>query len=214
VKTFVFNPRANGPVQPFRFPLCISITGQVPERNKAMKRFLTLSAAMAAVATLSLANVQAGTADAGAVDFGSFTPAPGAEFVEVNVTSNIISMVTSLAAKSEPEVADALKGLKAIHVNVLGINASNRTEVHDRIDSVRADLTKAGWERVVTVMKGKDDVGVFMKTRGTEAVEGVVVTVLQGDGHAVFVNVVGDIRPEKLAMVGERFNIEPLKHLK
>jgi hypothetical protein len=37
---------------------------------------------------------------------------------------------------------------------------------------------------------------------------------MQGDGHAVFVNVVGDIRPEKLAMVGERFNIEPLKHLK
>ncbi len=27
----------------------------------------------------------------------------------------------------------------------------------------------------------------------------------------MFVNVVGDIRPEKLALIGERLNIEPLK---
>jgi len=52
-----------------------------------------------------------------------------------------------------------------------------------------------------------------MKTRGPEAVEGIVVTVLEDKGHAVFVNLVGDIRPDKLNTVGERFNIEPLKHL-
>ena len=34
-------------------------------------------------------------------------------------------------------------------------------------------------------------------------------------GHqAVLVNIVGDIRPEKLAMVGEKFDIGPLKELK
>jgi hypothetical protein len=82
-----------------------------------------------------------------------------------------------------------------------------------RIQSIRAQLDDGGWERVVSVISGKDDVGVYMKMRGPEAVEGVVVTVLEGKGHAVFVNVVGDIRPEKLTMLGERFNIEPLKHL-
>jgi hypothetical protein len=74
-------------------------------------------------------------------------------------------------------------------------------------------LDGAVWERLVTVIKDKEDVGIFMKMSGAEVVEGVVVTVLSGDGQAVFVNVVGDIRPDKLATVGERFNIEPLKHL-
>ena len=48
---------------------------------------------------------------------------------------------------------------------------------------------------------------------GSEAVEGLVVTVLEGKRQAVLVNVVGDIRPEKLALIGERFHIEPLKKI-
>jgi len=51
------------------------------------------------------------------------------------------------------------------------------------------------------------------KMHGSESVEGLVVTVLQGNKEAVLVNVVGDIRPEKLAMIGERFGIEPLKQV-
>ena len=34
---------------------------------------------------------------------------------------------------------------------------------------------------------------------------------LDGKKEAVLVNIVGDLKPEKLAMIGERFNIEPLK---
>src|SRR4029079_15749562 len=122
-------------------------------------------------------------------------------------------MVTNLAKKDAPDVAEILKGLTGVHVHVLGLNEENRADMRKRVDSVGAQLDKAGWERVVTVVKDQDDVGVFLKTRGPEAVEGVVVTVLEGKGHAVFVNIVGDVRPEKLATIGERFNIEPLKHL-
>jgi hypothetical protein len=148
----------------------------------------------------------------GFVDFGKFAaPSSGGEFVEVNVKSNLISMVARLAKASEPEVADVLKGLHAVRVNVIGLDDKNRAEVQERIAKVRAELEAKGWERVVTAQKKGDDVGVFVKTRADEAVEGVVVTVLQGDREAVLVNVVGDIQPEKLAVIGERFDIEPLK---
>jgi hypothetical protein len=122
-------------------------------------------------------------------------------------------MVTNFAKKQEPQVAEVLAGLKSIRVNVMGVTDENREELTKKIKSIRAQLDGSGWERLVTVMKGSEDVGVFMKMRGPEAVEGIVVTVLKGDEQAVFVNVVGDIRPDKLATVGERFNIEPLKHL-
>jgi hypothetical protein len=122
-------------------------------------------------------------------------------------------MVTNFAKKAEPEVAEILKGLKSIRVNVLGLNDENREDITKRITAVRAQLDKGGWDRIVTVMKDANDVGIFMKTKGADVVEGLVVTVLNDDNQAVFVNIIGDIRPEKLATVGERFNIEPLKHL-
>lgn len=179
-------------------------------RKKTMKKQLTI---VAVAALTAFGPVQAGNADPGFVDFGKFSPSGGSEFVEVNVNSNLIAMVTNFAKKQEPQIAEVLGGLKSIRVNVLGVNDENREEIAKRIKSVRAQLDSAGWERLVTVMKGEEDVGVFMKTRGPEAVEGIVVTVLKGNEQAVFVNIVGDIRPDKLATVGERFNIEPLKHL-
>jgi hypothetical protein len=36
--------------------------------------------------------------------------------------------------------------------------------------------------------------------------------VIEGN-QVVLVNVVGNIQPEKLAVVGERFNLDPLKHI-
>jgi hypothetical protein len=66
---------------------------------------------------------------------------------------------------------------------------------------------------VVTVREPGQDVAVFLKLRGEEAVEGLVVTVLEGDREAVFVNVVGEVRPDKLAEIGEKLGIEPLKHV-
>jgi hypothetical protein len=175
-----------------------------------MKRLLQISAAIAAASVI--AGVNAANLAPGFIDFGKFTASPGSEFVEVNVNSNLIAIVTSLA-KDEPEVVDVLKGLKSIRVNVLGVNKANQDEIESRFQSIRAKLDDGGWDRVVSVIDGKNDVGVYMKTRGPEAVEGVVVTILEGKRHAVFVNVVGDIRPEKLTMLGDRFNIEPLKHL-
>ena len=70
---------------------------------------------------------------------------------------------------------------------------------------------KQGWERVVTVRQKDDDVVVYLKTRGDEAVEGIVVTLIEHNSEAVLVNIVGDLRPEKIAVIGERLNIEPLK---
>src|SRR5687768_11657370 len=163
-----------------------------------MKRIVCLSAALAAI---TFTTVRAANLEPGAIDLGKLTPTPGAQFVEVNINSNLIAMVMNFAKKAEPEVAEVLKGLKSIRVNVLGLNDENREDIKNRLTSVRAQLEKGGWDRIVTVMEGANDIGVFMKTKGAEVVEGVVVTVLSSDNEAVFVNVIGDIRPDKLATI-------------
>jgi hypothetical protein len=164
------------------------------------------------VAALTQLHVLAADRPAGFVDFGDLSPAAsGGEFVEVNINNNLISMVGRFASKSEPQIAGVLKGLHSIRVNVIGLNNGNRTDLQERIKEIRTKLDTGGWERIVTAQQKKEDVGVYLKTRGEEAVEGLVVTVLDGQKQAVLINIVGDIKPEMLGVIGERFNIDPLK---
>jgi hypothetical protein len=179
-----------------------------------IKSIIRYGGGVAAAALLATTVASAQTAAPGSVDFGTFTPpASGGEFVEVNVSSNIIAMVTKLGGQSEPELAEIAKGLRHIHVNVIGLDDSNRASVEERFKTIRAELDKQGWEKVVTVQGKDQDVSVQVKTHGSDTVEGIAVTVMDGRHQAVFVNIVGDIKPEKLSVIGERFNIEPLKKI-
>lgn len=167
---------------------------------------------LAALSALVSGSVCAENPAPGYIDFGKFSPpSTGGEFVEVHVKSNLISMVARLAEKGDPEVAEFLRGLKLVRVNVIGLNGENRDEIQKRVKTIRGDLDAQGWERVVTAQKKDEDVSVYIKTRGEEAVEGLVVTVLEANHEAVLINIVGNIKPEKIALLGERFNIEPLK---
>ncbi len=150
----------------------------------------------------------------GYIDWGKFSPpASGGEFIEVNLGQGLISMTARLVANSEPEIGDLIRAVQRIRVNVIGLDDQNRAEMQERVKTLRAELDTGGWERLVTVQEKGQDVGVYVKTRGDEAVQGLAVTVLEGKKEAVFVNIVGDLKPEKLALIGERFNIEPLKKI-
>lgn len=177
-----------------------------------MKHKLGKSLGLAAlVASLHLTFAAEG-ASGGLIDFGKFTPpAKGGEYVEVKIGPNLIGLVARLAEKQEPEAAKLLRGLQSVRVNVIGLDDANRAEVSGRLEAVRQQLDGGGWERIVTAQQKDQEVGVYLKLRGEESVEGLVVTVIEGNKQAVLVNIVGDIRPEQVAALGERLDIEPLK---
>jgi hypothetical protein len=177
-----------------------------------MKQALHSSLVIAALITSIPLSTRAANTPPGYIDFGKF-PASSGEFVEIDLKSNLLSMVTRLTQKEDAGVAELLRGLHSIRVNVIGLNDDNRDDMEKRIKAIRAELDTKGWERIVTAQNQKEDVGIYLKTRGEEAVEGLVITVLQGKGEAVLINIVGDIKPEKLGALGERLNIEPLKKL-
>lgn len=177
-----------------------------------MKRMFGPTATAAILALALPLTALAAQREPGEVDFGDLTPSKsGGEFVEVHIKADLIAMVARLAEKAEPEMGELLRGLKQVRVNVIGLDEGNREEVQDRVKSIREKLARGGWERIVTAQKDKEDVGVYVKTKGSEVFEGVVVTVLSGDSEAVLVNIVGNISPDQIATVGERLNIEPLK---
>jgi hypothetical protein len=150
----------------------------------------------------------------GYVDFGKLTPSTtGGEFVEVNIQSNLIGLATRFVEKQEPDVAQLLHNLKNVRVNVIGLDDKNREEMEKCVKGIRSQLETDGWQRVVTAQQKNEDVGVYIKTKGDESIEGVVVTVLEQAKQVVLVNIVGNIKPEQISQVGERFGIDPLKKM-
>ncbi len=150
----------------------------------------------------------------GVVDFGKFTPpGKGSEFVEVQVRSNLLIFAAQLVEKEQPDAAKLLRSVQLVRVNVVGLTDENREEMQKRIQKIRQDLESHGWERNVNV-QGKDgeDVGVYTQTGGGKTLAGVAITVMDPK-NVVLVNVVGDIRPEQIAALGESLNIEPLKEI-
>lgn len=171
-------------------------------------------AAVPVAATLFAFSAAAAESPDYAVDFGTFAPpASGGEFVEVNVNGSLLRLAARIVGQKEPQVAALLDGLKSVQVRVVGMDDQNREALATRAASIRDDLARRGWQPVVTAKSDGDDASVLLKLGADDAVEGIVVTVLAGDGEAVFVNVVGNIRPEQLAMLGECLDLPPLKYL-
>src|SRR6185503_1535413 len=141
----------------------------------------------------------------GYVEFGKLPASTtGGEFVEVNIRSNLIAMVARLAGKAEPQAAELLRGLHGVRVNVIGLDDGNRTEILKRFTEIRSELDTKGWDKIVSVQKKNEDVAVYLKTRGPEAIEGLVIIVMENNREAVLVNIVGDIKPDQVATVAER----------
>ena len=181
-----------------------------------IKRMRAVAAFGFGIAVLAAAgaSARAETPPPGQVDFGTFRP-PGSnsEFVEINVPASLIGLAARFFEKQEPDVAKLLNGIQLVHVSVIGLNDQNRAELEQRAEHVRKELETKGWERVVKVLKDEQDIGIYLKTQGKETVQGLALVLFAGKDQAVFANVVGDIKPEQLALLGERLHIEPLKNL-
>jgi len=96
---------------------------------------------------------------------------------------------------------------------VVGLDDTNRDATTDRVMKVRQELARDGWEQIVEARgKKQDDVAIFVKQRDGEVIDGIVVTVIdERKKEAVLVNVVGRIKADSLAAIGERFDIPQLK---
>lgn len=180
-----------------------------------MKTMIRSTVAAATFSLALLSSALAGGAEPGFVDIGAFAPGGKGQFVEVNISSGLIKFAARLAKAQEPDLAELLGNLKSVRVNVVGMDDSNRTDTVAKIDAVRRKLEGDGWSKVVTVREpGGDNVDVHVRQKSDDVIEGLVVTVLDRKGEAVFVNVVGNISADKIGALAEKFQIEPLRKLK
>ena len=183
-----------------------------------MKTLLRSSLAAATLSLTLLTTSRAAEVEVGAIDIGQLMPSAKGQFVEVNISPAMLKFAARIAARQEPEAAEMIRNLRSIRVNVVGLDDSNRASTVERIESVRRKLEAEGWTKMVTVREKNDgdNVDVHVKQHGEEAIDGLVVTVIDRKGEAVFVNIVGNINADQIAKIADKFDLEPLRkvHLK
>jgi hypothetical protein len=177
-----------------------------------MKTMIRYSQAIAVLVAGANLNVLAGPPP-GQVDFGKFTPpADGGQFVEIQINSNLLSLAAQTVEKQQPDAARLLRSVQLVRVNVIGLTDDNRAEMQKRVRQIRHDLDAQGWDHNVAVQeKNGQEVGIYTRTRGGEALAGLAIAVIDPKDAVVLINIVGDIRPEQVAALGEKLDIKPLK---
>lgn len=178
--------------------------------------FRSLLAATTASLALAAAAFAAVEDEPGYVDIGQLVPSTKGQFVEVNLSPALMKFAARLAKHQEPDAAEIVGDIKHVRVNVVGLDDANRATNIEKIEAARAKLESQGWAKLVTVREANDgdNVAIFAKMKGEDSIEGLVVTVIDRKGEAVFVNIVGTINPDKIASLAEKYDLEPLRHVK
>jgi hypothetical protein len=150
----------------------------------------------------------------GYFDFGDLTVfEKGDGITEVFLESNILKMVAAVTEDEEPELSAMLNGLALVKVNVFEVSDKNETSIREKIDELDRKLSSQKWERIVRSRGGEEAVNVYLKTSGKSDIKGLVVTTVDKNGEAVFVNIVGTIDLKKIGKLGAKFDIPSLDKL-
>ena len=181
-----------------------------------MNKFICSSLAAATLSLALITSSRASEAEVGAIDIGQLMPSAKGQFVEINLSPAMLKFAARIAARQEPEAAELIRNLKSIRVNVIGLDDTNRAATVEQIESVRRKLKTQGWTKMVTVREKNDgdNIDVHVKQRGEEAIDGLVVTVIDRKGEAVFVNIVGNINADQIAKIADKFDLEPLRKVR
>jgi hypothetical protein len=141
----------------------------------------------------------------GYVDFGELSSIFGEPTVQIAVGESLLGLVGSLSASEDPEAAELFNRLNGVRVNVFETTSMADGAV-DFVKDTSSKLDDLGWEPVVTVNSQDEQVRIFMMINN-DRVEGITVMAVE-ETEAVFVNVIGSIRPDELGKVMNNFDIE------
>jgi hypothetical protein len=150
----------------------------------------------------------------GYVDFSMLDKLGQEAKVEVNLRDPMLGLVGKFISEEDAELRDLISSLKLVRVRIYQMTPSTVEALLAAGSEAAARLDKEGWERIVRVRDDEDHVDVYFKpSKNAEWIDGVLVIAMGDDDEAAFVNIVGTIRPEDVAKIGEHFDVDGMDQI-
>jgi hypothetical protein len=168
-----------------------------------MKRKTTL-AALAMLGACGVAQAQ------DYFDFNSVPGLPDQPGVQLDLNAAMIGIAaaaTSAAHAADPMIAALLQGIEGVRVRAYP-SLENATAATSFINDASGRLESVGWERVVYVQEGANNVRVYARMDG-DVMNGLTIMALSDD-KAAFVNVAGRISAEQFGRIAATIEADDL----
>ena len=145
--------------------------------------------------------------EAGYFDYSKFLPAKiGEPTTEVNLEEPLLKMAGKVAEDKKEDVGNMISALKLVKVNEYELNQEQYSEMEGSLESIDKNLLAKLWDRIIKTKSKNDFTNVYVKSGSDGKFMGLVVTSLNKNGKATFVNIVGRIDLETIKQLSEQFN--------
>jgi len=136
--------------------------------------------------------------------------------VEVYLSQPMLKLVGEFAKNEDEDLQNLLGNLMLIRVQVYGADREDIDKFISQSSGTVKSLKKKGWERVIRVREDDENVSVHLKPSSNyEYLEGIVVIAAEYDEEeAIFVNIVGDIRPEDVHRLSGYLGVSELENIR
>lgn len=138
------------------------------------------------------------------------------DLIEISLDRRLLKLFSGRAMKRmDSEIGAILSDLVAMNA-VIGEVSDNRKEAKAELDSIRKKVERDGWDRFVRVRENGEEYAAYIHINedDEEIVDGLLVIGFHDEGkELIFVNIVGNIDMERIAMLGERFKVPGLDDL-
>jgi len=133
--------------------------------------------------------------------------------IEVNVEGALMRMVAAASRQEDPELADLLGDLDGVYVLGYDLAGYSLDDFDELATEMGNNLTRNGWTTIVRIREMTENTHMYAKLAGDGVAGMVVLSVEEGSDQAVFVNIVGDIDPEQIGRIGQKFQIGGMRDL-
>jgi hypothetical protein len=151
------------------------------------------------------------TKEPGYIDFGDLTKFEKSTGVtEVILDEDLLSILAEISTEEDPNVMEILNGLKLVKANVFEVSEQNQAEIEAKVNNIDSKLMSSDWKRIVRTRSDNEIANVYIKRNNNKEIVGLVVTTLEKNDEAAFVNIVGKIDLATIGRLGKQFSIPHL----
>src|SRR5688572_14828168 len=126
--------------------------------------------------------------------------------VQIDLNEAMIKLFAGAASGEDAQAAAALDGITNLRVRVYEDITTEIPDVMKFVNDTTARLEGDGWNSIVRVNDGDEQVRIYVKPGADATISGLTVMVTDGGGDGgggefVFINVSGVIQPEQLGRI-------------